>query len=67
MQGFRRRKTKEKLVLFPPFLTIILPISLTFVFVSLVLGTVCAVQLHRILCSLDIFKDPKDHSGRAHP
>ncbi len=67
MQGFGRRKTKERLVLFLPSLTIILSIiSLTPVFVSqFPVHLCCAAVLYS--CSLDIFKDPKDRPRRARP
>jgi hypothetical protein len=75
MQGFGRRKIKERLVLFLPSLELGLGLglghnhsssSLTLPFIACA-SALCAVLPVLCWCSLDIFKDPKDHPGRARP
>ena len=67
MQGFGRRKIKERLVLFLPSLTINLSSSsLTLPFVACAIDCVLSAPV-LYWCSLDIFKDPKDRPGRARP
>ena len=63
IKRFGRRKIKKSLALFPPSLTIYLP----FAYLTFACVLSCGAFGTGSVCSFDIFKDPKDRSGRARP